>query len=400
MIITRVDAFPLAMPEITEAADGTQDTLLVRVTTDAGITGWGECDSSPLVCLATYVCPMSHGNIINIRESLIGETLDTPDDVRRLHDKSRSRGLDIEQIDHAYSGADIALWDALGKHLGEPVYRLLGDEKAYPKLPYASVLFGDTPDETREVAKGLAAKGYRAAKFGWGPMGKHGEDFDVALVRAAREGMGLDAEIMIDAGVAWGTDWETAYRRACAFAEYSPTWLEEPLLPDAINEFRKLMDRKPPVPIATGEGSNRVRTAEDLLENGRVNFIQIDAGRVGGITAAKQVCNLAVKHGATYVNHTFKSHLSIASSLHIFAGVEDFGYLEYPADGSDLSDSLSNTPLLRDDDGFVRVPEKPGLGVEIDLDVVRKYLRPVRIEMAGEVLVDISSIDGGRYAAM
>ena len=116
MKIIAVDPFYLKMPQITDAADGTQDTLVVRIQTDEGITGWGECDASPLVSLAAYCCPMSHGNIINIRESLIGETLDNPNDVVRLHEKALRNGLDIQQIHHAYSGADIALWDIVGQN--------------------------------------------------------------------------------------------------------------------------------------------------------------------------------------------------------------------------------------------------------------------------------------------
>ena len=393
MIITGVDAFPLAMPSIAAEADGTQDTLLVRIQTDNGLTGWGECDASPLVSLAVYVCPMSHSNIINIRESLLGEKLESVDDIRRLHNKVRARGLDIEQIDHAYSGADIALWDVLGKHLGEPVYRLLGGGKAYAKLPYASVLFGDTPEETKRIAEDLHGRGFKAAKFGWGPMGKFGEQFDIDLVRAAREGMGPEAEIMIDAGVCWGTDWQTAYKRACAFAEFRPTWLEEPLLPDAINEFAELMNAKPPVPIATGEGSNRFRTSQDFLENAKIDFVQIDVGRIGGITPARETARLAKQVGATYVNHTFKSLLSVAASIHVFADMEDFRYLEYPAHGTELSNTLASGPLQPGEDGFVRAPELPGLGVEVNLDVVRRFLQPVRIEMAGHVLADVTSID-------
>src|ERR671925_349507 len=149
MKIVAVDPIYLKMPEVTTAADGTQDTLLVRVRTDEGTEGWGECDASPLVSLAAYCCPMSHGNIINIRESLIGETLEGPEDVRRLRAKVLRQGLDIQQVHHAYMGAD----------------------KAHPRLPYASVLFGDTPDQTYEVARQLKAKEFRAAKFGWGPLG-------------------------------------------------------------------------------------------------------------------------------------------------------------------------------------------------------------------------------------
>jgi len=391
MIIAAVDAFPLAMPTIAEVSDGTQDTLVVRVRTDEGVEGWGECDASPLVSLAVYCCPMSHSNIISIRDTLVGERLDSPDDIRRLHRKARRQGLDIEQIDHAYSGADIALWDALGKRLGLPVWRLLGDEAAYPKLPYASVLFGDTPDETRRVAARLRNAGFRAAKFGWGPMGRYGEGFDRDLVAAARAGMGDENEIMIDAGVVWGADDETAYHRACLFAPYRPTWLEEPLSPDAIDEYGRLTARRPPVPIAAGEGSNRVRAAADLIQNGGVSFVQIDVGRIGGITAAREVVALAKRRGATYVNHTFKSHLSIAASLHVFAGVAEFRYLEYPAAASDLARRLVKNPLAVGSDGLVRLHDAPGLGVEVDPGVVRAYLQPTRIEMGGKVLADVSA---------
>src|ERR1041384_7562890 len=159
MRIVSVDPLYLKMPSITTAADGTQDALLVRVRTDEGIEGWGECDASPLVSLSVYCCPMSHGNIINIRESLLGEKLDGPEDVHRLRAKVLRQGLDIQQLHHAYSGADIALCDLLGKKLRRPVYQLLapGPDSIKPrgKLPYASVLFGDTPEQTFEIARGL-----------------------------------------------------------------------------------------------------------------------------------------------------------------------------------------------------------------------------------------------------
>ena len=386
MKIIAVDPFYLKMPQITEAADGTQDTLLVRIQTDEGITGWGECDASPLVSLAAYCCPMSHGNIINIRESLIGEPLDNPDDVIRLHQKALRNGLDIQQIHHAYSGADIALWDIVGQKLGEPIYRLLEPQsQSHSKLPYASVLFGDTPEETYQIATQLREQGYRAAKFGWGPMGQFGEENDIALVRAAREGMGEDAQIMIDAGVVWGEDYETAYARAKQFAQFSPTWLEEPLAPDAIEAYMGLSERNPPVPIAAGEGSGTYRMAEDLILHGGIQFVQIDVGRIGGITGAFRVRQLAEQHGVQYVNHTFKSHLSLAASLHVFATNESFDLLEYPAAGSELSQRLTIERLEVGSDGKVALTGKPGLGVHVDTGAMGAYLTPVQIQVGNEI---------------
>ena len=182
MKIEAIDLFYVALPEIKATADGTQDTLLARVRADNGLYGWGESDSSPLVSLSAYVMPMSHVNIMNINSALVGETVETPEDVRRLRAKAGAYGLDVQQLDHAVAAVDIALWDLVGKFLQEPVYRLLGYERSYPKLPYASVLFGDDPDETREIAADLRGRGFAAAKFGWGPMGRGTADDDEALV--------------------------------------------------------------------------------------------------------------------------------------------------------------------------------------------------------------------------
>src|SRR5688572_3134077 len=408
MKIVAVDPIYLKVPQVTTAADGTQDTLLVRIRTDEGIEGWGECDASPLVSLSVYCCPMSHGNIINIRESLVGERIDGPEDVRRLRARVLRQGLDIQQIHHAYSGADIALWDVVGKKFGRPVYQLIGSvgpaeadthrpaqsdlqKQQYPKLPYASVLFGDSPEETFEIARGLEERGFRAMKFGWGPLGSRDAAFDEALVKSAREGIGGEAELMVDAGVCWGNDVETVLARAKTFSKYRVTWLEEPLHPDAIGKYGELSRKKPAIPIAAGENCGTVRAAEDYLENSGVNFIQIDAGRIGGITPSRIVCEAAQKRGITYVNHTFKSRLSLAAALHVFADVASFKYLEYPAAGSRLAFDLVKG-LERDDKGMVSLPEKPGLGVEVDLDVVREFLVPVKIELAGKTAFESESV--------
>ncbi len=386
MKILSIDPFYLRMPEITSAADGTQDTLVVRVRSDDGLEGWGECDASPLVSLAAYCCPMSHGNIISIRESLLGETVKGPDDVRRLHAKALRQGSDIEQINHAYSGADIALWDLLGKSLGKPVYRLLGGTTPHAKQPYASVLFGDTPEDTRRVAQSLRARGFRAAKFGWGSMGKGDADADVALVRAAREGLGPEAELMVDAGWAWSRDVDAVRDRAKRFAPYRLTWLEEPLAPDALPEYGELSRRRPAVPIAAGENASTFRAAENYIEQGGLAFIQIDAGRIGGLTVARQVAERAAKKGITYVNHTFKSRLSVAAALHGFADFEAFRHLEYPSAGSALSEQLVTGAFERDAAGLVSVTDAPGLGVTVNPDCLRRFAAPVRIDVSGRTI--------------
>ncbi len=393
MKIETIDLFYVALPKITRTADGTQDSLVVRVRTDNGLEGWGECDASPLVSLTAYVMPMSHSNIINIREALLGESLDSPEDVVRLRNKAGEYGLDIQQLDHAVAGADIAMWDVLGKHLGEPVWKLIGHEASHKKLPYASVLFGDNPAETRAVADSIVERDFRAAKFGWGPMGRGSLADDIGLVQAARDGLGPDAKLMVDAGVIWGNDVDTAYERAVAFADLGVTWLEEPLRTEEVGAYKALSDRVRAnginIGVAGGEGADYYRAADDMMTNAGLDFVQIDVGRIGGITEAKRVADKAHELGIQYVNHTFKSHLSVAASIHVFAGYEEFDLTEYPAGDSPLILGLTDpTGIFRDADGFVRASDKPGLGVKVNLNAIREYQRQVKIEIDGEILFE------------
>src|SRR5687767_3817615 len=168
MKIESVDSFYLSIPMVLDIGDGSQDALLVRVRA-GGLTGWGECEASPLVSIASWNCPMSHSACKPVSASVLGQKLDSIEDIRRINRLVRENSLDLLQADHTLSGIDIALWDLLGKKRGEPVYKLLGYKSAHPKVAYASQLFGDDPQGTLERARDVARAGIRAAKFGWGP---------------------------------------------------------------------------------------------------------------------------------------------------------------------------------------------------------------------------------------
>src|SRR5262249_35559150 len=198
MKIESVDFFYLAMPQIRDIVDGSQDALLVRVRA-GGYTGWGECEASPLVSIASWNCPMSHSACKPISASVLGQRLESPQDILRINALVRANSFDLLQTDHTLSGIDVALWDALGKRLGEPVYRLLGYVRAFPKIAYASQLFGDEPQATFRKAQQVANAGFRAAKFGWGPYGRHTVQHDSDQVRASREGLGSDCMLLVDA---------------------------------------------------------------------------------------------------------------------------------------------------------------------------------------------------------
>ncbi len=382
--IDSIDAFYLAMPEIEDIGDGSQDTLLVRVRAGA-YTGWGECEASPLTSIASLVCPMSHSACKPVLASVLGQRLDSPADIRRIHQEVRLNSMDLLQADHTLSGVDTALWDLLGRILDEPVYRLLGYARAYPKMPYASVLFGDNPQETFEKAEKIRQDGYQAVKFGWGPFGSS-LAADEAHVRAAREGCGESAILCIDAGTIWNRDLDEAASRVKTFQECNVTWLEEPFHTSAYHEYNQLAAISTPVRLAAGEGCHNEFQAEQLMQFAGIGFIQIDAGRVGGLTAAKRVADAASTRGVQYVNHTFTSNLALTASLQPYAGLEDHHLCEYPVELKPLAYELTNTHLVPDRDGLIRLPEGAGLGIEPDLSAINKYLVDAEIKVAGKTV--------------
>src|SRR5262245_32746074 len=148
MKIESVDFFYLSMPQVLDIGDGSQDMLLVRLVGDGGAIGWGECEAAPLVSIASLVCPMSHSACKPVAASVIGQCLNDVADVARIGDEVRANSLDLLQADHTLSGIDIAMWDLLGRKRSEPVYKLLGYARAFPKTPYASLLFADEPQQT------------------------------------------------------------------------------------------------------------------------------------------------------------------------------------------------------------------------------------------------------------
>ncbi|MEA2512645.1 MAG: hypothetical protein QOJ59_2132, partial [Thermomicrobiales bacterium] len=298
----------------------------------------------------------------------------------------RENSLDLLQADHTLSGIDIAMWDLIGKRLDEPVYKLLGYVTAYPKTPYASVLFGDTPQETLEKAKSARAAGYLAAKFGWGPYGLGSVEDDAAQLAAAREGLGPDGILLVDAGTVWRDDVARARLRLAALKEFHATWLEEPFVSGALAAYQSLAGESEPVKLAGGEGAHNVYMAKHMIDFAGIGYVQIDAGRIGGITPSHEVARYADERGVTYVNHTFTSHLALAASLHPFAGLAEHEICEYPVEPKSLAIEATLDHLERDANGQVRLPERPGLGVRPNLEGAKRYLVETEIRVGGRTL--------------
>ncbi|SFZ85826.1 L-alanine-DL-glutamate epimerase [Devosia enhydra] len=385
MKIDAVDFFYFAMPEVTTAADGSQDALVVRVSA-GGYVGWGECEAAPLPTIAAFVCPMSHGACRPVSASVLGHALDGPEDIDAISRLVARDSMDLLQAQHTLSGIEMALWDILGKARSEPVWKLLGYQRSEAKIPYASLLFGDTPQETLERAKKARSDGFSAAKFGWGPIGTTSAQDDADQFVAAREGLGTDGWLMVDVGQIFAEDVDAAAARLPALEKVKAHWFEEPFYGSSYEAYAALGARGSSVRTAGGEAAHNLAMARHVMDIGKVGFVQIDCGRIGGIGPAKIVADLAGARGITYVNHTFTTHLALSASLQPYAGVARDRICEYPADPSALAQAIATNPILRDANGEIRAPEAPGLGIDVDLVRLKPYLVDTEISVKGQVL--------------
>ncbi|MDQ3103236.1 MAG: mandelate racemase/muconate lactonizing enzyme family protein [Actinomycetota bacterium] len=368
MKITDVEAVVLRQAVLNEGiADGSQDDLVILVSTDEGITGIGEVDSAPEAVQALVQQRGSHAVATSLRDALVGED---PLDVERLWDKMyRSviyvgrRGIAI----HAISGIDIALWDIKGKAIGKPVCELLGTPVRDRIRAYASMLMPDTPEETAERVSALKERHFTAVKLGWGPLGKDA-DLDVKLAAAAKEAAGDEVEILIDAGLGYVADADTAIRVARELEELGIYWLEEPFEPDEYEAYAKLADAVE-ITIAAGEQDATRWGFRELIERGHVDLIQPDVTRCGGITETLRIAELAREHGVQTVPHAWKSGIIKAASLHVNAVLPDALFQEYCVAETEINTKLTKQLLPIEADGCVAIPTAPGLGVDLDLDV-------------------------------
>jgi len=335
---------------------------------------------------------MSHGACKPVRDVVLGKALNGPDDIAALAAAVEMECMDLLQAAHTFSGIEMALWDLLGRKRGVPVYQLLGYSKTYPKLPYASQLFGDTPAETLAGCRAARSRGFRAVKCGWGPFGRGSLKDDRDHLQAAREGLGADGKLLIDAGQIFREDVDAAAARIALLEEVDAGWFEEPFLGGAYSAYGALSQRRGKVKVAGGEASHNFHMAQHLIDYGKVSFIQIDCGRIGGLAPAKRVADYAVARGVTYVNHTFTSHLALCASLQPYAGLKDHVICEYPFAPKPVAWDMSETHLEPDANGEVLVPDAPGLGIAMSRSGIRTYLVEVEIRAKGQLLYKTPSM--------
>jgi len=376
MKIENIELFYLSMPQILDEADGSQDALIVKVEA-GGLTGWGECEASPLTSIANFICPKSHSAAKPIKSSVINKNIDNLNDVSKIIDDVKHNSLMIAQTPHTFSGIEVALLDLLAKKEKCPIYSLLGFSKTTPKIAYASVLFGETPQETFEIGKNIKNKKFKAIKFGWQNFGADIKLDEEQLI-AARDGIGRDLDLMIDVGAIWGTDIKEASKRTKIFNDANITWLEEPFFSDAFFEYSEL-SKLSNIPLAGGESCHSIESAKNMIRYGNVKFIQIDAGIVGGILAGKEICDFAEKNDVQYVNHTFTSHLQLSASLQPYANSSKSIYAEFPQQLKPLAWDLTTNHIEMDQNGYINLLGDIGHGIQINEKALDKYNVDVEI---------------------
>lgn len=338
---------------------------LIAVHTEDGITGYGSVFTNGGLVEAA----------LKVLEPLYaGENALEPERVtEKLNQNTFWMGRG-GTLTHTISGIDIALWDIVGKALGQPVGRLLGGIYRTRVKPYCSLLM-EEPERMRAVIESFVAQGFRAFKIGWGPFGRRNDrKLDEAIVRAAREAVGPQSQLFIDAGASdayWPNGLRWAINTAQMLKDYDAGWFEEALRPDAIDDFCELR-RQSPVPIAGGEVLTRRQSFLPFLQRGAFDIVQPDATKVGGISEQRRIAWLAEAFDVKYIGHGWNTAIGVAADLQIATAMPHADVVEFIG-GSAYVDGILTEPFRLDSEGYLHIPSKPGLGVALDPDKVARY---------------------------
>ncbi len=386
MKITNIECHILVAPDLRkDATSSSQDNLVVIVHTDEGIFGVGETDTGPWIAKAAIESPGSHTMAMSIKDLWIGAD---PFDTTALWEKlytytamSGRRGAVICAI----GAIDMALWDIKGKALNMPVYKLLGGAHKNFIVPYASLQpNGSSVKEYRESLVAWAKKakqhGFTAGKMECtlgGPYnhdGLQGTDEDMTeIITACREAVGPDFTMMVDVQYLW-QDAKTALRTMGKWNHLDIYFVETPLQIDNLEGYAFLA-KESPIRIAAGEWQNTRFEFIDLMDKGKIDVAQPDIGRVGGITEAIRVAHLAQDRGRLIVPHCWKTGIGIAASVHFAAAIPNCPFIEFQP--AELCESILRCELVADPlfmkNGVLQLPDKPGLGIELNYDALEKF---------------------------
>ena len=332
---------------------------LVRIETDEGLTGLGSCSGNGEM-IEAIITRVIKPLLLGMDPTAIDEIWDKAY-FRGGHKEFGTRGIGVV----ALSGVDIALWDILGKARGVPLYQLLGG-KFRDRVPvYATALYPEEPSKVAGRARRFAEQGFHGVKIKVG----FDLDQDIRIVRAVRQELGKDFIVMTDANQGYSLD--VALKASDAFADCGAYWLEEPLFVEDI-EGHAILREKGRTPIAVGENLHMRYGFENFISRGAVDFIQPDVARAGGVTEVKNIAAMAAKHNVPISFHTWGDGVALAASVHLAAALRDCIVMELDYTYNPLREELLREPF-KVTHGFLIPPERPGLGVELNEEALRKF---------------------------
>jgi L-alanine-DL-glutamate epimerase-like enolase superfamily enzyme len=337
---------------------------LIAVHTDTGIVGLGSVFTNDDLVRASLAL---------LEPLYVGESALEPERVsEKLHQNMFWLGRG-GSITHTISGIDIALWDLLGKATGQSVGRLLGGRYRERVQPYASLLMQE-PVKMRDSLLAVKSHGFRAFKIGWGPFGRNSSAMDEAIVKAAREAIGPDCRLMVDAGGSdayWTNGYKWALNAARMLASYDVYWFEEPLQPDALEDFVLLREHSP-IAIAGGEVLTRRQSFQPWLQARAFDIVQPDVTKVGGISEERRIAWMAQDYGVRFIPHGWNTAVGLAADLQLASAFPGTDLVEYLT-GSPFIDDITIGGWQLDADGMLCIPTQPGLGLELDPDAIARY---------------------------
>lgn len=369
MKITDIEVICLRIPKYDDPCEWGEDAVIVKVHTDLGITGVGESDTSPLVVKALVEAPETNLYCSGLKRLLIGEN---PLEIQKLWDKMYwasnyvgRRGAGI----HAISAIDIALWDIASQYYKVPIYMLLGGKYRDKIKAYGTFIPADTPEENKIIVRKLKEQGFKSLKFGGGILGDN-PDTDEAIIKAVREEAGEDFELQIDLATKWRTYGHSVsmFKR---LEKYNLNWIEEPILADDLNGYKRLGGVSSSK-IAGGESLTTRYEFQDFLKNAQPDIVQPDITRCGGISEMRKIYDMATLNGTKLVPHGFSTGILLAATVQFLAATEHGDLIEYSQSNSPLFTKLVKN-RIQFENGYVKVPDCIGLGVELDEELIEKY---------------------------
>jgi L-alanine-DL-glutamate epimerase-like enolase superfamily enzyme len=386
MIITDVACHVLLAPNYDPTfTSSAQDSFLVLITTEDGLTGIGESDVNPWIAKACIEAPGTHTMGLCIRDMLIGADASDIDGLWRQMYLGTAMNGRRGAVVHAMGAVEMALWDLKGKAQKKPLHELLGGAVKETVTPYASLQpaghdfagYRDALVESAKKAKDLGFKAMKSEVTMAGPYAHGGMSephrLHTRVVEAVREAIGPDIALMVDVQYLWN-DAATCLETVRDWADFDLYFLETPIWSDNLDEYRNLTEAAP-MPIAAGEWLATRHEFEELMDRGKIHVAQPDVGRVGGLSEAKAVCDMAADRGLTIVPHCWKTGVSISATAHLAFTTPHCTYIEYLP--PQLCVETLRKELVSEEldlvDGVIPKPTRPGLGVELNEDALRRY---------------------------